>query len=191
MLVIKKPFPGLTSTLWGDPDRYKADYWETKDGTKGMYYAGDSAGIDEDGYIWFYGRADEVIKIAAHRIGTVEIESSLVAHPAVIEAGVSGVPDELRGEVASAFVVLSKEYKPSDELKKELITHVRKTMGPIVVIGDIHFVNMLPKTKSGKIMRRVMKALLTGTDLGDLSTVEEEASVEEIREATKKMKDAA
>jgi acetyl-CoA synthetase len=188
VLVIRKPFPGLTATLWGDPERYQRDYWETKDGTKGSYYAGDSASVDDDGYIWFAGRADEVIKIAAHRIGTIEVESALVSHPAVVEAGVSGVPDELRGEVASAFVVLSKEYQPSDELKKELIAHVRKTMGPIVVIGDIQFVNMLPKTKSGKIMRRVMKALLTGKDIGDLSTVEEEASIEEIREATTKMK---
>ena len=153
-----------------------------------MYYAGDSASIDEDGYIWFAGRADEVIKIAAHRIGTIEVESALVSHPSVVEAGVSGVPDELRGEVASAFVVLSKDYEPSDELKKELITHVRQTMGPIVVIGDIQFVNSLPKTKSGKIMRRVMKALLTGSDIGDLSTVEEEASIDEIREAAAKIK---
>ncbi len=191
VLVIKKPFPGLTSTLWGDPERYQRDYWETKDGTRGMYYAGDSASKDDDGYIWFAGRADEVIKIAAHRIGTVEIESALVSHPAVVEAGVSGVPDELRGEVASAFVVLNKDYKPSEELKKELVNHVRQTMGPIVVIGDIQFVNMLPKTKSGKIMRRVMKALLTGKDIGDLSTVEEEASIEEIREAAGKIKKGA
>ncbi len=193
VLVITKPFPGLTSTLWGDPERYKTDYWETKEGTKGKYYAGDSASKDEDGYIWFAGRADEVIKIAAHRIGTVEIESALIAHPAVVEAGVSGVPDELRGEVASAFVVLSRDYKDKagDDLKKELINHVRQTMGPIVVIGDIQFVNMLPKTKSGKIMRRVMKALLTGKDIGDLSTVEEEASIDEIREAASKIKGGA
>ncbi len=187
VLVIKKPFPGLTSTLWGEAERYKTDYWETKEGTRGMYYAGDSASKDEDGYIWFAGRADEVIKIAAHRVGTVEIESALISHPAVVEAGVSGVPDELRGEVASAFVVLSKDYQPSEELKKELIAHVRQSMGPIVVIGDIQFVNMLPKTKSGKIMRRVMRALLTGKDIGDLSTVEEEASVDEIREAAGKI----
>ncbi|NLE95044.1 MAG: acetyl-CoA synthetase, partial [Dehalococcoidia bacterium] len=123
----------------------------------------------------------------------VEIESALIAHPAVVEAGVSGVPDELRGEVASAFVVLSKDYKDKagDALKKELINHVRQTMGPIVVIGDIQFVNMLPKTKSGKIMRRVMKALLTGKDIGDLSTVEEEASIDEIREAASKIKGGA
>jgi len=188
VLIIRKPFPGLTPTLWGDPERYRTDYWEVKPGTRGAYYAGDSAWKDEDGYIWFAGRADEVIKIAAHRIGTIEVESALVSHPAVVEAGVSGVPDELRGEVASAFVVLAKGYEPSEELKKELVKHVRDTMGPIVVIGDIQFVHMLPKTKSGKIMRRVMKALLTGKDLGDLSTVEEEASVEEIREVVEKVK---
>ncbi|MFW6151274.1 MAG: acetate--CoA ligase [Chloroflexota bacterium] len=190
VLVIRKPFPGLTPTLWGDPERYQRDYWEKSEGTKGTYYAGDSASRDEDGYIWFAGRADEVIKIAAHRIGTIEIESALVSHPAVVEAGVSGVPDELRGEVANAFVVLASGYEPSEELKKELIAHVRKTMGPIVVIGDIEFVHMLPKTKSGKIMRRVMKAMLTGQELGDLSTVEEGASVDEIREVAEKMKQA-
>lgn len=189
VLIIRKPFPGLTPTLWGDPERYRTDYWEVKPGTQGVYYAGDSAWKDEDGYIWFAGRADEVIKIAAHRIGTIEIESALISHPAVVEAGVSGVPDELRGEVASAFVVLAKGYEPGEELKKELVKHVRDTMGPIVVIGDIQFVHMLPKTKSGKIMRRVMKALLTGKDLGDLSTVEEEASVEEIREVVERVKD--
>ena len=188
VLIIRKPFPGLTPTLWGDPERYRTDYWEVKPGTRGVYYAGDSAWKDEDGYIWFAGRADEVIKIAAHRIGTIEIESALISHPAVVEAGVSGVPDELRGEVASAFVVLAKGYEPGEELKKELVKHVRDTMGPIVVIGDIQFVHMLPKTKSGKIMRRVMKALLTGKDLGDLSTVEEEASVEEIKEVVERVK---
>lgn len=188
VLIIRKPFPGLTPTLWGDPERYRTDYWEVKPGTQGVYYAGDSAWKDEDGYIWFAGRADEVIKIAAHRIGTIEIESALISHPAVVEAGVSGVPDELRGEVASAFVVLAKGYEPGEELKKELVKHVRDTMGPIVVIGDIQFVHMLPKTKSGKIMRRVMKALLTGKDLGDLSTVEEEASVEEIKEVVERVK---
>ena len=187
ILVIKKPFPGMTPTLWGDPDRYKNDYWETKPGTKGMYYAGDSAFRDEDGYIWFLGRADEVIKIAAHRIGTIEVENALVSHPAVVEAAVTGVPDDLRGEVASAFVVLNKQYKPSDKLKDELIKHIRTEMGPIVVMKDIVFTNGLPKTRSGKIMRRVIKALLTNKELGDISTIEEEASVEEIKEAVGKL----
>jgi acetyl-CoA synthetase len=189
IFVIKKPFPGLTPTLWGDPERYKNDYWEKMDSIKGMYCSGDGAYIDEDGYIWFVGRADEVIKISAHRIGTIEIENALISHPAVAESGVSGVPDELKGEVACAFVVLKSGYEPSEELKKELIQHVRKVMGPIVVIRDIQFVKMLPKTRSGKIMRRVMKKLWTGEDLGDLSTIEDGASVDEIKEAIAKMKE--
>lgn len=189
IFVIKKPFPGLTPTLWGEPERYKTDYWEKIDTLKGMYCSGDGAYRDEDGYIWFVGRADEVIKISAHRIGTIEIENALISHPAVAESGVSGVPDELKGEVACAFVVLKAGYEPSEALKKELIQHVRNVMGPIVVIRDIQFVKMLPKTRSGKIMRRVMKTLWTGKDLGDLSTIEDGASVDEIREAISKMKE--
>ena len=185
--IIRKPFPGLTPALWGEPQRYRKDYWEATPGTQGSYYAGDAAYRDDDGYIWFAGRVDEVIKIAAHRIGTVEIENALLSHPAVIEAGVAGVPDELRGEVASAFVVLAPGYHAGGELKGELIGHIRKTMGPIVVMKDIQFVNMLPKTRSGKIMRRVMRSLLMGKEPGDLSTIEEEASVAEIREAVGKM----
>jgi len=188
VFVIKKPFPGLTPTLWGDAERYTKDYWAHTPATQGLYYAGDAAFRDEDGYIWFLGRADEVIKIAAHRIGTIEVENALISHPAVAEAAVTGVPDELRGEVASAFVVLSKKYSPSPELKQELIQHVRKTIGSIIVMKDIEFVNMLPKTRSGKLMRRVLKALLTDKDLGDLSTVEEEASIDEIKEAVARLK---
>jgi acetyl-CoA synthetase len=187
MFVIRKPFPGLTPTLWGDPERYRRDYWEAKPGTRGLYLAGDAAYKDKDGYIWFAGRADEIIKIAAHRIGTIEVENALISHPAVIEGAVSGVPDELRGEVASACVVLAQGYQPGEELKKELSQHIRKEIGPIVVIKDIVFVNMLPKTRSGKIMRRVIKSLLTDRDLGDISTIEEEASIDEVREALSKM----
>ena len=188
ILVIEKPFPGLTPTLWQNCQRYQSDYWETKPGTQGVYYAGDAAYKDEDGYIWFAGRADEVIKIAAHRVGTIEIENALVSHPAVIEAAASGIPDELRGEVASAFVVLANGYKPGEDLKEELIQHVRSEMGPIVVMKDLVFVNMLPKTRSGKIMRRVIKSLMTNKELGDLSTLEEEASVEEIKHAVQNMR---
>lgn len=129
-----------------------------------------------------------MIKIAAHRIGTIEIENALISHPAVAEAGVSGISDELRGEVAAGFVVLKPGYKPSKELEVELIDQVKKTLGPIVVFRGIKFVNMLPKTKSGKIMRRVMKRTWTGEALGDLSTIEEEASVDEIKEAIEKLK---
>lgn len=188
MFVIKKPFPGLTPTLWGDPERYKNDYWEYTDTLMGLYCSGDGAYRDEDGYIWFVGRADEVIKISAHRIGTIEIENALISHPMVMECGVSGVPDDFRGEVACAFVVLRDGSEPSEELKKEIVAHVRGVMGPIVVIKDIQFVHMLPKTRSGKIMRRVMKKLWLGEELGDLSTIEDGASVEEIREAIDKMK---
>ena len=188
VVVIRRPFPGLTPTLWGEPERYQAEYWERYPATKGAYYSGDAAYWDEDGYIWFAGRSDEVIKIAAHRIGTIEIESALISHPSVVEAGVSGVPDELRGEVACAFVVLKPGTEPSEALKKELIEHVRKTMGAIVVVRDIEFIKGLPKTRSGKIMRRVMRALWTEKEVGDISTIEEEASVDEIREAVKKMK---
>jgi len=188
VLVIKKPFPGLTPTLWGDPERYRKDYWEAKTGTKGLYYAGDAAYRDEDGCISFAGRADEVLKIAAHRIGTIEIENALISHPAVVEAAAVGVPDELKGEVASACVVLAKKYQAShDGLGRELIEHVRRELGSFVVIKDIFFVDMLPKTRSGKIMRRVIKAVLTNKELGDLSTIEEEASVSEIAEAVRKM----
>ncbi|MEW5953693.1 MAG: acetate--CoA ligase [Bacillota bacterium] len=188
IVVIKKPFPGLVSTLWGDPESYLYSYWERLPITKGMYLCGDAAAMDEDGYIWFAGRSDEVIKIAAHRIGTVEVESALISHPAVVEAGVAGVPDELRGEVAAALVVLKQGFEPTEEMKNELIVHIRKTMGAIVVMKDIQFVNTLPKTRSGKIMRRVMKAVWSGKDVGDLSTIEEEASISEVIEAIAKMK---
>ncbi|MHB8126668.1 MAG: acetate--CoA ligase [Desulfitobacteriaceae bacterium] len=183
IVTFTKPFPGLIATLWENPERYVSEYWEKTPQTMKKWYLGDAAHVDEDGYVWFAGRSDEVIKIAAHRIGTVEIESALISHPAVVEAGVSGVPDELRGEVASAFIVLTKGTEGTDALKKELTTHVRTTMGPIVVIGTITFVSALPKTRSGKIMRRVMKALLMGQDLGDVSTMEEGASIEEIKAA--------
>jgi acetyl-CoA synthetase len=187
ILVIKNPFPGMTPTLWKNEERYQEEYWNKFENIK-VYYSGDAAYTDKDGYIWFVGRSDEVIKIAAHRIGTIEIENALISHPAVVEVGVSGVPDELRGEVACAFVVLRSGYEPSENLKKELIQHVRNTMGPIVVIKDIEFVHTLPKTRSGKIMRRVMKSLWMSKDVGDLSTIEEKASVDEIKEAIRKMK---
>jgi acetyl-CoA synthetase len=186
ILIVKRPFPGLTPDLWKEPERYLEEYWEKIPSTR-VYYTGDAAYKDDDGYIWFVGRSDEVIKIAAHRVGTIEIENTLVSHPAVVEAGVSGVPHELKGQVACAFVVLKSGYSPSEELKKELLLQVRNTMGPFVVIGGIEFVRMLPKTRSGKIMRRIMKALWTKKDLGDLSTIEDEASVDEIMDAVKKM----
>jgi acetyl-CoA synthetase len=187
ILLLKEPTPGMTQTLWGDPDRYREEYWEAQPITKGKYFTGDSAYIDEDGYIWFCGRSDEVIKIAAHRIGPAEVESALISHPAVSEAGVCGIPDELRGEVAAAFIVLKPGLQPSEKLKKGIIQQVRKVMGPIVVFKGVEFVNVLPKTRSGKIMRRVMRKLWLGEELGDLSTIETQASVEEVKEAISKL----
>ncbi|HIN16247.1 MAG TPA: acetate--CoA ligase [Dehalococcoidia bacterium] len=180
IMVIKRPFPGLTPALWGEPERYGPDYWER---IPGVYYTGDSAHIDEDGYVWFAGRADEIIKIAAHRMGTIEVETAFLKHAAVAEAGVTGRPDELRGEVIAAFVALKEDFEPSDDLRKELLATVRADLGPVAVIGDLNFVTMLPKTRSGKIMRRVLKAVTLGTDPGDITTIEEEGSVEDARQA--------
>lgn len=178
--VCLRPFPGLTPTLWRDHDRHVKDYWQR---IPRRYYTGDAALRDEGGYIWFLGRMEEVIKIASHRIGTIEIESTPVGHPAVAEAAVVGKPDELRGEVAAAFVVLKAGYAPTGQLKKELRELVQKSLGKIVVVDDIDFVDMLPKTRSGKIMRRLIKAVISGQPLGDYSTIEDEGSIEEIKKA--------
>ncbi|MGI8871924.1 MAG: haloacid dehalogenase type II [Candidatus Limnocylindria bacterium] len=180
IMLIRRPFPGLISTLWGDPDRYRADYW---DRIPGGYYVGDAAHVDEDGYVWFAGRADEIIKTAGHRLGTIEVETAFLRHPAVAEAGVTGIPDELRGEVIAAFVALRGGHEPSEELKRQLLATVRGELGPVAVIGSCSFVATLPKTRSGKIMRRVLKAVALHRDPGDISTIEDEGSVEEARQA--------
>ena len=184
IMVIKRPFPGLTPTLWGEPERYGRDYWEQ---LHGVYYTGDSAHLDEDGYVWFAGRADEIIKIAGHRLGTIEVETACLQHSAVAEAGCTGRPDELRGEVISAFVVLKQGQERSEGLKKELLDTVRRELGPVAVIGELNFVDMLPKTRSGKIMRRVLKAVTLGKEPGDITTIEDEGSVDEARQAWSQM----
>lgn len=178
--VCKRPFPGLTPTLWRDHERYVQSYWNR---IPGVYYTGDAAIKDEDGYIWFLGRKDEVIKIAAHRIGTIEIESTLLQNPGVAEAAVVGRPDPLRGETACALVVLKGGYKPNEDLRQTLRDLVRKTLGPIVIVSDIYFVSKLPKTRSGKIMRRLIKSMITNQPLGDYSTIEDETSIEEVKKA--------
>ncbi len=187
VMVIKRPFPGLTPTLWGEVERYASDYWRRVPGHT-VYLSGDAAAIDEDGYVWFSGRADEIIKIAGHRIGTIEVETAFLRHPAVAEAGVTGRPDPLRSEVISAFIVLRQDYQPSPELRQELLATVRRELGPVAVIGDLNFVGMLPKTRSGKIMRRVLKAVTLGRDPGDISTIEDEGSVAEAHQAWEKMR---
>ena len=185
VVVLTRPFPGLTPTIWGDPERYARDYWER---IPGVYFTGDAAEVDEDGYFWFSGRADEIIKIAGHRIGTIEVETALLRHPAVAEAGVCGRPEELRGEVISAFVVLRPGNALSDTLIEELRATVRRELGPVAVIGEIRPVPLLPKTRSGKIMRRVLKAVVLGQDPGDISTIEDAGSVEEARAAWEAMR---
>jgi acetyl-CoA synthetase len=187
IMLIRRPFPGLISTLWGEPERYQADYWER---IPGGYYVGDAAHVDEDGYVWFAGRADEIIKIAGHRLGTIEVETAFLRHPAVAEAGATGVPDDLRGEVIAAFIALRAGYEPSEQLKAELLATVRRELGPVAVIGGCSFVAMLPKTRSGKIMRRVLKAVALDLDPGDVSTIEDEGSVEEARRAVAELRES-
>jgi acetyl-CoA synthetase len=180
MMIVRQPFPSLTATIWGDPARYAQDYWSR---VPNVYTSGDACRFDEDGYAWFSGRADEVIKIAAHRIGTVEVETAFLHHPAVAEAGATGQPDELRGEIVAVFVVLKPGVEPSPDVEQELRATVREVLGPVAVIGDLRFVSSLPKTRSGKIMRRVLKAVVTGVDVGDVSTIENEGSVDDARTA--------
>jgi acetyl-CoA synthetase len=169
LLVIKAPWPSMLRTLYNNPERYIKTYWEQTPG--GVYVSGDIARKDEDGYFWIQGRADDVLKIAGHRIGTSEVESAFVSHPAVSEAAVIGKPDPIRGEVIKAFVILKEDFKETPALTDDLKKHVRHELGPIAVIGEIAFVLTLPKTRSGKIMRRVLKARELGIDVGDVSTL--------------------
>ena len=177
-LVIKSPWPGMLQTLWKDPERFKQTYfgrWEN------LYYTGDYAVKDKDGYFWLLGRADEVLKVAGHRLGTVEIESALVSHPSVSEAAVMGKEDAVKGEVPVAFIVLRSGFEPSDELRTQLIKHVRTTIGPIATPDEVIIVNKLPKTRSGKIVRRILRAILVGAAIGDMSTLEDASAVDEIK----------
>ena len=187
MMVVKRPFPGLTATLWGEVERYANDYWRRIPG-KTLYQSGDASSFDEDGYAWFSGRADEIIKIAGHRIGTIEVETAFLRHPGVAEAGVTARPDPVRMEVIAAFVVLKDGYEPSEEVRHQLLDTVRRELGPIAVIGDLNFVSTLPKTRSGKIMRRVLKAVTLDKDPGDISTIEDAGSVQDAREAWEAMR---
>jgi acetyl-CoA synthetase len=171
-LVIKTPWPGMLRTVYGDPQRYVDQYWKAYE-KQGWYLAGDSARKDEDGYIWVIGRIDDVIKVSGYRLGTAEIESGLVSHPSVAEAAVIGVPDEVRGSVIYAYCILKSGVEATDDLVDTLKNHVRHEVGPIAMPTKIEFVASLPKTRSGKIMRRVLKARAQGLPEGDLSTLEE------------------
>ncbi|ACP38896.1 acetate--CoA ligase [Saccharolobus islandicus] len=181
-LIMEPPFPpSMMIGMWNDEDneRIIKTYFSK---FPNVYYTGDFAMIDEDGYVWVSGRADETLKIAGHRIGAGEVESAITSHPAVAEAAVIGIPDPVKGETAHAFVVLKQGYHPGNELAKSINEHVKKVMGPIVIL-EVHFVNALPKTRSGKVMRRVIKAVMMGSAVGDISTLEDEASMEEIKKA--------
>lgn len=171
-LVIKTPWPGMARTILGDPDRYVETYWADYK-TQGWYKAGDSAKIDKDGYFWVIGRIDEVIKVSGYRLGTAEIESSLVSHNSISEAAAIGLPDELRGNKIHAYVILRNGFDSSSKLEDELKEHVATEMGKFARPDKIEFVTQLPKTRSGKIMRRVLKARALGQDEGDISTLEE------------------
>jgi len=180
-LVIKRPWPGLMRRVFGDPKRFKETYFVR---FPGYYTTGDSARIDEDGYYWLMGRMDDVIKISGHRIGTAEVESALVSHPKVAEAAVVPMPHEIKGQAIYAFVTLKVGMAGSDNLKKELVQHVRKEIGPIASPEKIQFANALPKTRSGKIMRRILVKIAAGdvTNLGDTSTLADPTVVQALVE---------
>lgn len=189
-LVIRKPWPSMLLDVFNNPHKYLETYFENEMLTKVkttsdnlppetsnnfsdfLYFTGDSAKKDEDGYYWIIGRNDDVIKVSGHRLGSAELESAFVSHPSVAEAAVIGKPDEVKGEKIKAFVILKKGFQPSDQLKTELVQQVRKMIGPIASPDEIDFVDKLPKTRSGKIMRRVLKAQELGQPLGDTSTLE-------------------
>ena len=167
-LVLKRPYPCMLRTVWRNPARYERDWQQIP----GLYVTGDVAVKDKDGYISVLGRADDVLNVAGHRIGTAEVESALVSHPAVAEAAAIGVPDPLKGETIKVFVQTRAEHVPSDALAAALIEHVRRELGPIATPSALEFVTSLPKTRSGKILRRFLKAKETGKDVGDISTME-------------------
>ncbi|PMB24539.1 acetate--CoA ligase, partial [Fischerella thermalis] len=184
-LVIRYPWPGMMRTIYGDPDRFRRNYWEyipPKD-EQYVYFAGDGARRDEEGYFWIMGRVDDVINVSGHRLGTMEVESALVSHPAVAEAAVVSKPDELKGEDIVAFITLETKYISSEELSQELKQHVVKEIGAIARPGEIRFTDALPKTRSGKIMRRLLRSIVTGQEMsGDTSTLEDRSVLEKLRE---------
>ncbi|MEB3212082.1 MAG: acetate--CoA ligase [Leptolyngbyaceae bacterium] len=183
-LVVKHPWPSMLRTVYGDRDRFRRTYWEhiaPKDGQY-FYFAGDGARKDKDGYFWVMGRVDDVISVAGHRLGTMEIESALVSHPSVAEAAVVGRPDDIKGEDIFAFVTLEGNVEPSEALKDELKQHVVQEIGAIARPGDIRFSEALPKTRSGKIMRRLLRSLAAGQEVsGDTSTLEDRSVLDKLR----------
>ncbi|HSE22275.1 MAG TPA: acetate--CoA ligase [Pyrinomonadaceae bacterium] len=178
-LVIKKPWPSMLRTIWGDDERYQEQYWSQ---IKGIYFAGDGARKDDDGYFWIMGRIDDVINVSGHRLGTAEVESALVSHNAVAEAAVVARPDDLKGSAIVAFVTLEGSHSASDTLGQELRAHVAREIGALARPDDIRFTDALPKTRSGKIMRRLLREIATsGSVAGDVSTLEDFSVLEKLR----------
>ena len=161
----------MLRTLWGDDDRFKRQYWSE---LPGYYFAGDGARFDKDGYLWVVGRIDDVLNVSGHRIGTAEVESAIVSHPSVAEAAVVGRPDDLKGQALVCFVTLKNGIEPSSELKEVIRAHVAKEIGSLARPDDVRFAAGLPKTRSGKIMRRILKEIAAGgTVKGDTTTLED------------------
>ncbi len=170
-LFLKNPWPSMLRTLWGDDDRFKRQYWSE---LPGYYFAGDGARIDKDGYLWVVGRIDDVLNVSGHRIGTAEVESAMVSHPAVAEAAVVGSPDELKGQALVVFVITKSGVEPTKELREELRAHVAREIGALARPDDVRFAAGLPKTRSGKIMRRILKEIAAGGEVkGDTTTLED------------------
>lgn len=179
-LVAKHPWPSMLRTLWGDDERYRKTYWSE---IPGCYFAGDGARRDEHGYYWIMGRVDDVINVSGHRLGTAEVESALVSHEAVAEAAVVGRPDEIKGQAIAAFVTLEGKRTGSNDLKNELRSHVAKEIGALAKPDDIRFTDALPKTRSGKIMRRLLREIAAGGAVaGDVTTLEDLSVLEKLRE---------
>jgi acetyl-CoA synthetase len=180
LLVIRKPWPSMARTIFGDPERYVKQYWSD---IPGSYFTGDGARMDQDGYYWLMGRVDDVINVSGHRLGTMEVESALVAHEKVAEAAVVGRPDALKGQAIAAFVTLESGYEASPELKEELRAWVAKEIGALARPDDVRFADALPKTRSGKIMRRLLREMATHGEIkGDVTTLEDFSVIAKLRE---------
>ena len=167
-------------TLWGDDEKYRATYWSR---FPGVYYAGDYAMVDNDGYLWLLGRADDVLKVSGHRLGTMELESAFVSHKSIAEAAVTARPDRTKGEAIVAFVVPRQGVEKSSQLRSELVEQIRRLVGPIATPDEVYFVDKLPKTRSGKIMRRLLRAVASGSPIGDTTTLEDGTAVDEVKQA--------
>ena len=178
MLCLAQPWPGMLRGIWGDEKRYEEQYWST---VPGMYLTGDNARQDGDGYYWIMGRIDDVINVSGHRLSTIEVESALVSHDAVCEAAVVGRPDDLKGQAIAAFVTI-RDRDPDETLRQELRKHVRKQIGALAQPDDIRFAAILPKTRSGKIMRRLLRDIASGHEVaGDTSTLEDYSVLAKLR----------